>query len=387
MKFSSRVEAVSESATLVLSAEAARLRAEGVDIVGLLEGEPDLAVPEPILLATAEALAQGHTRYSAASGLAELKAAIARKLEEENGLNVTPENILVCNGAKQALYQTMQAMLDPGDEVLIPSPCWVTFPEAVKLAGGTPVLVETDETHQLDLTALEAAVTPNTKAIILNTPNNPTGAVYSEATLRGVLALAGRHSLAIISDEAYESLVYDDRSHCTIARLSAAAAVRTVTLQTFSKSFAMTGYRVGYMVGPSDFVKAASRIQSHLTGNVCTFAQYGALAALGLGEAHRAAWRATHQQRRDLAFNYASRLFPCVKPQGGLFLFVDARRYLRPDRPDSVSLTLQLLEKGGVAVVPGLAFGREGFLRISFSASENAIREGFTRLQRALMAL
>jgi aspartate aminotransferase len=278
-------------------------------------------------------------------------------------------------------------MLDPGDEVLIPSPCWVTFPEAVKLAGGTPVLVETDETHQLDLAALEAAVTPNTKAIILNTPNNPTGAVYSEATLRGVLALAGRHSLAIISDEAYESLVYDDRTHCTIARLSAAAAVRTVTLQTFSKSFAMTGYRVGYMVGPSDFVKAAARIQSHLTGNVCTFAQLGALAALGLGEAHRTAWRAAYQQRRDLAFNYASRLFPCVKPQGGLFLFVDARRYLRPDRPDSVSLTLQLLAKGGVAVVPGMAFGREGYLRISFSSPENVIREGFTRLQRALMAL
>ena len=254
MKLSSRSLAVAESATLLLSAEAARMRAEGVDIVGLLEGEPDLPVPAPAIQAVEAALRKGLTRYSAATGLSELKAAIARKLEEENGLIVTPDNILIANGAKQALYEVMQTLCDPGDEILIPGPCWVTFPEAVKLAGGVPVLVETDATHQLDMAALEAAVTPRTKAIILNTPNNPTGAVYSEASLRGVLALAGRHDLTIVSDEAYESLVYDDRRHVSIASLSAAAAARTITLQTFSKSFAMTGFRVGFLAGPSEFV-------------------------------------------------------------------------------------------------------------------------------------
>jgi aspartate aminotransferase len=260
----------------------------------------------------------------------------------------------------------------------------VTFPEAVKLAGAAPVLVETDASHQLDVPALEAAVTSRTRAIILNSPNNPTGAVYSETALRAVLALAIRRDLTVISDEAYEGLVYDGARQLSFASLSAEALARTVTIQTFSKSFAMTGYRVGYLAAPADFVKAASAVHSHLTGNVCTFAQAGAVAALALGAAHRDAWRAAHQTRRDLAFALGSRLFDCAKPQGGLFLFADVRRRLGAEFKDSAALALHLLEKARVATVPGSAFGREGFLRLSFSAPEAALREGYARMEKAL---
>ncbi|MFI5363547.1 MAG: pyridoxal phosphate-dependent aminotransferase [Elusimicrobiota bacterium] len=384
MKFSSRALAVAESATLKLSIEAARLRADGVDVIGFLEGEPDLPVPEAVLHATEAALRAGRTRYSASTGLAELKAAAARKLRDQNGVAAAPENIIVANGAKQSIYEALQTLCGPGDEVLIPSPCWVTFPEAVKLAGATPVLVETNTTHQLDVDAIERAVTSKTKAIILNTPNNPTGAVYSETSLRAVLALAIRKDLTIISDEAYEGLVYDGARHISFASLSAEASARTITIQTFSKSFAMTGYRVGYMAGPADFVKAAARIHSHLTGNVCTFAQAGAVAALDLGPAHRDAWRAAHQKRRDVAFELASRLFVAMKPQGGLFLFADARRHLGGKFKDSAELARHLLVNGRVAVVPGSAFGREGFLRLSFSSSEAVLREGFARMEKVL---
>jgi aspartate aminotransferase len=384
MKFSSRVRASEESATLRLSLEAGRLRAEGVDVISFLEGEPDLPVPDAVLRATEAALRAGRTRYSASAGLAELKAAIVAKLRDENGVAAAPENILVANGAKQVLYETLQALCDPGDEVLIPSPCWVTFPEAVKLAGAAPVLIDTDAAHQLDVKALESAVTAKTRAIILNTPNNPTGAVYSEESLRAVVDLAVRRDLTIISDEAYEGLTYDGARHRSVAALGAEAAARTITIQTFSKSFAMTGYRVGYAAGPADFVKAASRVHSHLTGNVCTFAQLGAVAALGLGPAHRESWRAAHQKRRDLAFELGSRLFSCVKPQGGLFLFADARRHLGGKFKDSAALAQHLLEKARVAVVPGSAFGREGFLRLSFSSPEAVLREGFARLEKVL---
>ena len=384
MRFSSRALSLAESETLRLSNTVARLRSEGQDIIGLLEGEPDLAVPDTVLRATEVALRAGKTKYSSSSGLAELKAAISRKLKAENGVNAAPENILVTNGAKQAVYEVLQALCDPGDEVLIAAPCWVTFPEAVKLAGARPVLVQTGADHQLSVEGLEKAVTARTKAIILNTPNNPTGAVYPEAALRAVIALAVKHDLIMIADEAYEGLVYDGAKHVSVAALGDEAAARTVTIQTCSKSFAMTGFRVGYLAGPAELVKIVARIHGHVTGNVCTFAQYGAIAALGLGDEHRGPWRAAHQKRRDIAYELGVQLFEGLKPQGGLFFFVDARRHLGARFKDSAALAAHLLEQGKVAVVPGSAFGREGFLRLSFSAPENVLREGFSRMRNAL---
>jgi aspartate aminotransferase len=383
MKVSSRALSVSESQTLRLSNEAARLRGDGADIVSLLEGEPDLPVPEAVTRATDEALRSGRTKYSASAGLPELRAALSRKLKDENGVTAAPDDILVTNGAKQAVYEVLQALCEPGEEVLIPSPCWVTFPESVKIAGGVPVLVPCGGDHQLDLDALERAITPKTRTIILNSPNNPTGAVYPAAALRAVVALAEKRGLTIISDEAYEALVYDGE-HVSVASLGAAAAARTVTIQTFSKSFAMTGFRVGYLAGPAELVKAVARIHGHVTGNVCTFAQAGALAALGLGAVHRSSWRDAHRKRRDAAFELGSKLFGCEKPEGGLFLFADARRHLGARFRDSSALAAHLLTAGRVAVVPGSAFGLEGYLRLSFSAPEATLREGFARIEKAL---
>lgn len=382
MKFSSRALGVSESETLRLSNLAARLRAEGRDIVGFLEGEPDLPVPEPVIRATAAALAAGKTRYSASTGLAELKTAIVKKLRDENGVAASVEGVVVTNGAKQAVYETLQALCGPGDEVLIPAPCWVTFPEAVKLSGATPVLVPTDERNQLDLDRISNAITAKTKAIIINTPNNPTGAVYPKADLQALLALASKHGFVVIADEAYEALVYDGIQCPSVGSLPTDAQV--ITLQTCSKSFAMTGHRVGWLAGPPELARAVARIHGHVTGNVATFVQHGAIAALSLGETHRTAWRAVHQKRRDAAYAAASKLFDCVKPQGGLFVFADARRHLGAKHKDSSALAAHFLETAGVAVVPGSAFGREGFLRLSFSAPEATILEGYKRLAGAL---
>jgi aspartate aminotransferase len=384
MRLSSRAQAAAESRTLSLSARVARLRAEGADVVSLLEGEPDLPVPAPVLRATEEALRAGRTRYSTSAGLPELRAAIAAKLERENGVRAAPDGVLVTNGAKQALYEVLQALCGPGDEVIVLSPYWVTFPEAVKLAGAVPVVVETGRGGTLDVDAVGRALGPATRAIIVNSPNNPTGAVYPADALRALAALAEGRDLTLISDEAYEGLVYDGARHVSVASTGAAAAARTVTIQTFSKSFAMTGYRVGYAAGPEALMRAAARVHGHVTGNVCTFAQHGALAALGLGAEHRESWRAAHQARRDLAFSLASRLFHVEKPPGGLFLWADARARFDGRRPDSALFAERLLEKGGVAAVPGSACGREGFLRLSFSQPEAVLREAYRRIEAAL---
>lgn len=383
MRLSSRAAGLAESQTLRLSAEVSRLRLCGENIVSLLEGEPDLPVAEPVLAAVQGALRGGKTRYSQSSGLPELRAAIARKLREENGVPVAPEDVLVTNGAKQALYTALQALVGPGDEVLVPGPCWGTFPEAVKLAGAEPVLVPTKRGRP-DPEAFSRMVNARTRAVLINTPNNPTGAVYTKEELEALVELAGRRGLWLISDEAYERLVYDGRGHISLASLGPKAAERTVTVQTFSKSFSMTGFRVGYLAGPRAVVEAAARIHGHVTGNVCTFAQAGGLAALELPEEDRKARRAVYEKRRDLAYGLGAGLFVCLEPQGGLFLWADAKRHLKGDLHDSNALAKRFLERGKVAVLPGSACGAEGFVRISFSASEADIREGFARMEGSL---
>ena len=374
MRLSKRSEAIAESATLRLSTAAARLRAEGREVLSLLEGEPDLPVPPAVREATRRALARGETRYSDAAGLPELRALIAKKLK------TAPENIVVTNGAKQAIYETLQAICGPGDEVLIPSPYWVTFPEAVRLAGAKPVFVPT-RAHQLDLAAVARAVTKRTRAIVINSPNNPTGAVYPAAVLRGLARLAVKRGLYIVSDEAYEDFVYDRASTASVA---AFAPKNTITIRTFSKSFSMTGFRVGFLAAPPEIARAVKRIHGHVTGNVCTFAQRGAIAALGLGRAELDRRRAVFQKRRDLAYALASRSFDCVKPRGGLFVFADARRLLGARFKNDAALAEHLLHKAGVSVVPGSACGMKGFLRFSFSSPEPVLRKAFARIEAAL---
>ena len=386
MRLSNRALSIAESETLRLASELAGLRRSGQDVVSFLEGEPDLPVPEPIQQATIQALLSGQTRYSNSSGLPELKALIVKKLEDQNKIKVADENMLIANGAKQALYDALQALCDQGDEVIICKPYWVTFPEAARLAGATPVFVETLD-HQLDLGKIAAAITHKTKAIILNSPNNPTGAVYSKAALKEVATLAVKHDFFIISDEAYEHLVYDGLRHESIAALGNQAAKKTITIQTFSKSFSMTGFRVGYLAAHAEIVRAISRLHGHVTGNVCTFAQHGAIAALALDQNYFEERRAIFQKRRDLAFALALRSFDCAKPQGAFYLFADVRRYLGRQFEDSAQLAAHLLRKGRVAVVPGAACGMEGYLRISFSTSEENICKGFERIEGALCRL
>lgn len=377
MRISSRARAAAESETLRLWAAAARLRRAGRDIVSLLEGEPDLPAPPAAVRATARALAAGQTRYSQAAGLPELRAAIADKLRTQNGVPARPEGILVTNGAKQAVYEALQVLCGPGDEVVIPRPAWVTYPEAVRLAGARPVFVD-------GLAGVRAGLSRRTRAVIVNTPNNPTGAVASAAALKDLVGLAEGADFAIVSDEAYEDLVYDGVRHVSVASLGRAAARRAVTIQTFSKTWSMTGFRVGFLAAPPEFVSAAARLQGHMTGNVCTFAQHGALAALALPARQRERRRALYERRRDLACALAAPLFGFSMPEGGLFILADARRYLRGRIMDSAALAEHLLRRAGVAVVPGSAFGAEGFLRLSFCTPEARLIEGFRRIQEAL---
>ena len=376
MRLSSRAAAIGESETLRLWRAVAERRAVGRDVVSLLEGEPSLPVPPEALDAAAEALRAGRVKYSDSAGLPELRAAIARKLREENGVPADAASVLVANGAKQAIYEVLQALCGPGDEVLVPRPYWVTFPEAVRLAGAAPVFVDR-------LEDAAAAVTPRTRALILNSPRNPTGEVLDRTRLEALVGLAAERDFAVVSDEAYEALVYDGR-HLSPASLGADAAARVVTIQTVSKTYGMTGFRVGWASGPADVIAAARAIHGHVTGNVSPFAQAGALAALASGPERRAAWLDAHRRRRDLAFERARRLFDCELPRGGLFLWADARRLLGKRWRDSSALAYHLLAEAGVAVLPGSACGREGWLRLSFSPDEHTLREAFARLESAL---
>ena len=383
MRLSSRAAAAAGSATLGLSADLARLRAQGADIVGFLEGEPDLPAPPQVVEATARAVKDGHTRYSQSNGLPELRALIADKLSRENRVPTRESEVLIANGSKQIIYETLQALVGPGDEVLVLRPYWVTIPEAVKLAGATPVFVDCPN-HQLSVPLLEAAITKKTRALVLNTPNNPTGAVYAEGDLRAAAALAVTHDLFILSDEAYEHFVYDGRKHASVASFGPEIAARTATIQTFSKSFSMTGFRLGYLAAPQTLVDAVARIHGHVTGNACTFAQHGAIAALKLPPQFLEDRRALFQRRRDLALGLAQKLFGCVKPEGAFYLFLDAAKHLNAKHPDSAALASHLLHHAKVALVPGSAFGLENHLRLSYTASEDNIKKGLARIAEAL---
>jgi aspartate aminotransferase len=384
MKISQRVRNIEESKTTGLMDLVQQMQAAGTEVISFNAGEPDFNAPEPILKATIEALKAGKTKYSAVPGLPALRKAIAAKVHTENGIQAEAANILVANGSKQILYNVFQAICDPGDEVIIPSPYWVTFPEIVKLADGVPVFVET-QNHQLDLAAIEAAITPRTCAILINSPNNPTGAVFPEADLRAVGQLALKHDLYVVSDEAYAGLTYDGTQHISMAALDPAFASRVITTQSFSKDYCMTGFRVGFLVADKALVKAINGLHSHLTGNVCTFAQYGALAALEMDPAIMASMQETFQRRLDLAYPLCTEIFPCVRPQGAFYLFPDVRAYLGERFADDDALAEYLLKEAHVAVVPGSSFGAPGFLRISFSTSEDNIRAGFARIKQALV--
>ena len=376
MKLSDKISAIAGSQTVAYTTLIQQLQQEGRQIIDLAVGEPQFDTPAAVIDATQDALAAQKTRYSPANGLSELRAQLATQFDGWD-----TDNVLITNGSKQALYMIFQAICDSGDEVIIPVPFWVSFVEQIKLAGGRPVPVAS-RNHQLDVDAIKKAVTPRTKAILINSPNNPSGAVYPMNDLQNIARLADEHNLFVVADEAYKEFVYDGNVHTSIFDIEGARE-RLIVTRSFSKSYSMTGFRIGYVAAPADIIAALSKIQSHLTGNVCTFAQYGALAALQLDQDSLAARRSELQQKRDTAFQRVSKLFDCIQPQGAFYLFPDVSTVLNNDKT-AKDLAWRLLKEAGVAVVAGEAFGMAKHLRISFAVSDKNLQNGLKRIAEVL---
>lgn len=384
MKLADRIHEIEESKSVGLAAIVASLRAEGREIISLNVGEPDFPTPDSIIKATKKALDENKTRYSLVQGIKELRQGIAKKVTRDNNYEVTYENIILGNGSKHILYNIFQTIINPGEEVIIPSPFWVTFPESVKLAGGVPVFVPTKDL-QLDLEAIENAITEKTKAIIINTPNNPTGAVYPKEDLQKVVDLAEKYDFFIIADEAYEMLTFDNVPHVAMASLGEKAFNRTLTVQSFSKSYCMTGFRVGYLVGPAEIVEGMNKLQSHLSGNNCTFAQYGALEALEIDQSELKSMINDLQKRRDLAYKLCKEIFPnTIKPEGAFYLYPSIKEFLGDKFKTDEDLAKHILMEAGVAILPGSFFGTDGYLRFSFAGSEENIQRAFEQIKAVL---
>ena len=382
---SERIRRVKPSATLEITAKAKALRAQGKEIISFGAGEPDFQTPEHIKDALRRALEEGFIYYTPAAGIPELREAIAEKLKKENGVSYSPEEVIVTPGAKMALYAAIMVLVERGDEVLIPSPWWVSYPAMVHLAEGKPVFVPTYEEDEFRLLseAIAEKVTRKTKLLILNSPNNPTGAVLSREDLRGIAEVCEDHDLFVISDEIYEYIIYDGAEHVSIASFEGMKE-RVVTVNGLSKAYSMTGWRVGYAAGPSEVIKAMSRLQAHSVSNVTSFVQKAAIAALrGPRDEVERMVKAFDERRRYIVKELRS--IPdvsCVMPKGTFYAFANFSAYEK----DSFKLASYLLEKAGVAVVPGAAFGEEGegFLRFSFATSMENIWAGMERVKQAM---
>ena len=376
MYLSDKFNYIKPSGTVAFTSLLQKLRQEGQDVIDLAVGEPDFAVDHTIITATAQALNEGHTRYGPVAGLPALKKRLAA---EFNGYG--PNNIIISNGAKQGLYQIFQAICDPGREVIVPAPCWVSFEHQIKLAGGSPVLVQTVQ-HQLDVEALARAVTDRTVAILINSPNNPTRAVYNHTMIARVVDLCLQNDLWLISDEAYASFVYRPQVLVSPFEFPEIRS-RLMVVRSFSKTYAMTGYRVGYVAASEEMIARMTTLQGHISGNICTFAQYGALSAQDQSPEILKKRRILFEERRDLAVALCNKIFDLIAPAGAFYLFPDINRYL--DRfEDDQDFARYLLENANVAVIPGAFFGAPGHVRISFAASTERLIQGFARIEDVL---
>lgn len=380
---------IAPSATLTLDAQVKALRAAGEKVIGFAAGEPDFDTPLPIRDAMKEALDRGMTRYTPVAGALELRDAIIQKLQRDHGLSYTREEILVSNGAKHSLYTALQTICDPGDEVLIPTPCWVSYPEMVRMAGGAPVFVEArpEEGFVPPVSRIAAGVTPKTKALILTTPNNPNGTVWERETLEALAALAIEKDFYILSDEIYEKLIYDGKEHVSIASLSPQVKARTLLVNGVSKAYAMTGFRIGYTAGPKDVIAAMTNYQSQATSAPNTPAQYAATVALTMSQDCVRDMRQAFEQRRDLLVEGLNAIngIHCAKPQGAFYAMMDVSALLGKQLDgqviaDTAAFAQVLLEKQHVAVVPGNAFMSQCCCRLSYAASAQEITEGLRRI-------
>ncbi len=387
--FSKRIELLSPSITIAISTLARELKAEGKDILSFSAGEPDFDTPAPIKDAAIDAIKRGFTKYTAVAGIPELLNAIKDKLERENGLIYDKNQILVSNGAKQSLFNITQALLDNGDEVIIPAPYWVTYPELVKYAGAKPVVIDTNERNGFKITPkeLEEAITPKTKMLILTSPSNPTGSVYSKGELERLASILEGTDIIVVSDEMYEKLVFDGTKFTSTASISKDMFNRTITVNGLSKSVAMTGWRMGYLASSNnELVKKMISLQSQSTSNINSITQYASIPALDGSvdseiEAMRQAFEARAQEVTKL-FNSIDGL-SVLKPKGAFYLFVN----IKDISNDSMKFCKELLENYGVAVVPGIGFGSEGYFRFSFATDVTTIREGVRRIEKFVKKL
>ena len=381
MEISARAAQLSPSLTLSIDSKAKAMKAEGIDVCGFGAGEPDFDTPDHIKAAAIAALESGFTKYTPSAGLPELRQAIAEKLEADNQITYRPSQIVVSSGAKHSCYNAILATCQAGDEVLIPSPYWVSYPDMVRLAGAEPVIVQTTERNGWKMRAsdFENAMTPRTKMLILNSPGNPTGSVYTREELEGIVEVAAEEDIYILSDEIYEKLVYDDIKHVSIASLSQEAYDLTITINGFSKAYAMTGWRLGYLAAPEAVAKAVDNIQSHSTSNPCSFAQKGAVAALKGDQQPLADMRDEFGMRRNYMFDRITKIpnITAVKPEGAFYILVNISQL----GLSSQNFADRLLSKASVAVVPGAAFGDDRTVRLSYATSIDIIKKGLDRFQ------
>jgi aspartate aminotransferase len=381
MQLSSRASSLTPSLTLSIDSKAKAMKSEGIDVCGFGAGEPDFDTPEHIKAAAMAALEAGFTKYTPSSGIPELRQAIADKFLIDNGIDYKPSQIIVSDGAKHSCYNAILATCQPGDEVIIPAPYWLSYPEMVRLAGADPVFVHTKEENGWKLTSdqFENAMTPRTKMIILNSPGNPTGAVYTKEELDSIGKVAAEEEILILSDEIYEKLVYDDAKHFSIAALAQEYYDLTITVNGFSKSYAMTGWRLGYLGAPEPIAKAIDSIQSHSTSNACSFAQKGGLAALKGDQQPVADMRDEFNLRREYMLERISKMphVSVVRPNGAFYVLVNVSRL----GLTSQNFADRLLSKANVAVVPGIAFGDDRTVRLSYATSLDVIKKGMDRFE------
>jgi len=387
LELSKRAQKVSASLTLAISAKAKKLKEAGEHVISFGAGEPDFDTPQYICDAAREALEIGFTRYTPVSGYEDIKEAIVYKFKNDNDLLYKNDQIIVSNGAKHSLFNTFQAILNPGDEVIIPVPYWVTYPETVKMSGGKPVFLETNEkdNFKINIDKFKHIINKKTKALILNTPSNPTGSIYTQKELEKIADIAVKNEIVVVSDEIYEKLIYDEKEHVSIAAINDDIKDLTIVINGVSKAYAMTGWRIGYAAGPKDIIKIMTNIQSHSTSNPNSIAQYASNAALRGDHSFMNGRRNKFIERRDYMYKKINLIqgISCLKPEGAFYILMNIKEIIDGGEIDgSFSFAEKLLDKKRVAVVPGIAFGVDNFIRLSYANSLNNIKEGLNRIEK-----
>lgn len=383
---------ISPSVTLAITAKAKEMKASGIDVVSFGAGEPDFNTPGHIQEEGIRAIKEGLTRYTAASGIAELKSAVCEKFKRDNGLDYTNENIVISSGAKHSIYNSLMAILNPGDEVIVTRPYWVSYPELIKIAGGIPVFVDAKEDNGFKVTIedLDKVITDKTKAMILNSPSNPTGAIYNKEELKEIAKWLVEKDLYVISDEIYEELVYDGE-HISIASLGEEIKNNTIVINGMSKAYAMTGWRIGYTAANKEITKIMSNMQSHTTSNPCSISQYASVVGLRGSQEPIELMKKEFVERRNYMVEKINSIdnISCLKPQGAFYIMVNIEKLIGKningfEIKDSLTLAEYLLNQAKIAVIPGAGFGVDNYIRLSYATSMENIKEGLDRLEKAL---